>query len=150
MNGARLTLCGLLGVLLVFGAGCSAMGGHRHGPLVLEGRGVGLPTADANTPDQQRMTACQAAYYRALADLAGKVYGTHIEQESKVVNMQFAGESLQTDVSGLLDGVEVVSNEYDPKSGMATAVVRVELDGEGRRADRFRPASITHEVRSER
>ena len=151
MNVVRLTLCGLLGVFLVLGAGCSAMGERHAGAVrVFEGRGVGLPAADAATPDQQAMTARRAAYFRALADLAGKVYGTHIAQEAKVVNMQFAGENLQTGVSGLLAGVEVVSNEYDPQTRMATAVVRVALDREDRRPDRFRPGLNSPDGRSAR
>lgn len=131
---ARLSVCGLLIALMACGTGCATMhaGPRATGIRVVEGQGVGLPAADAKTPDQQRMTACRAAYYGALADLAGKVYGTKLAQESKVVNMQFAGETVQAGVSGLLEGVEVVSNDYDPERGMAMAVVRVGLDREGR------------------
>jgi hypothetical protein len=128
VNGARLMLGVLLGVLL-WGLGCCSTAATAR---MVEGRGVGLPAANAGTPDQQRMTACRAAYLAALADLAGKVYGTQVQADAKVVNMQFAGESVEAAVTGLVEGVEVISNTYDPQSGMAAAVVRVVLDARRR------------------
>ena len=99
---------------------------------VVEGQGTGLPAADALTSEQKMMTATKAARYTALADLLGKVSGTQVKQESAVRNMQFAGETVEVSRVGTLEGVQVVKSEYDPKTQVATVVVRIGLDKQGK------------------
>jgi hypothetical protein len=157
VNSSRVMLGALVVGLLACGVGCAGpraaardtgiveatgdaflekadTGGNLPGiewDSVLEGKGTGLPATNAATADQKMITACKAAYYEALADLVAKVSGTQVRQESRVVDMQFAGETVQAGRSAVLEGVKVVSNEYDPQRQVATAVVQVGLDKAG-------------------
>jgi hypothetical protein len=49
-----------------------------------------------------------------------------------VRNMQFAGEVVEVNRAGALDGVQVVKEEYDSRAQVAEVVVRVGLDRDGR------------------
>jgi len=99
---------------------------------VVEGYGQGFPATDAVSEEQRRMTALRAARYVALGDLLGKIGGTRVRQESKVLNMQFAGEAVEVERAGMLEGVQVVRSEYDPERQIASVTVRVGLDKEGK------------------
>jgi len=98
----------------------------------LEATGQGIAAAGASTEFQQRMTAVQAARSRALAGLVEELEGTEIAREAKVLNMQFAGESVSSRTHGELRGIQVVDEEYDPETGVAQVTVRVGLDERGK------------------
>ena len=158
MKSARVVVCGLLVALLALSVGCAssrASAGHKQvieatgeafieetdrdigvpaveWESVVEGQGTGLPAADAATPEQKMMTATKAARYNALADLLGKVSGTQVKQESAVHNLQFAGETVEVSRAGTLEGVQFVKSDYDEKTQIATAVVRIGLDKQGK------------------
>jgi hypothetical protein len=98
---------------------------------VLQATGTGFPAADAATAGQRRLTAMEAAKYRALAALVEKAEGTRIERESRVLNLQFAGEAIEATTTGKLTGVSVVKREWDESEQQAEVTLRVVLDQEG-------------------
>ncbi len=99
--------------------------------VVAEGKGVGFPAASATTSGQKRLTALAAARYRALADVAETLHGTHLTKESRVADMAFAGEEIEAKVSGILPQAQVVDSRYDEDAEIAEVTVKVVLDSEG-------------------
>jgi len=158
VNSSRIVTCGLVVVLLALSAGCATARVPASGTRtveatgeafledvdrdigapavewesIAEGQGWGFPAVDAVTPEQKRQTALKAARYGALADLPGRSSGTEVRQESSVRNMQFAGETVAINRAGVLEGVQVVKEDYDSRAQVAEVVVRVGLDKEGR------------------
>ncbi|MFO7957953.1 MAG: hypothetical protein R6X33_12740 [Candidatus Brocadiia bacterium] len=98
----------------------------------LEATGEGMAAAGASTEFQQKTTALQAARSRALARLVEDLEGTEIAREAKVLNMQFAGESVSSRTRGELRGVQVITEEYNPETRVAQVTVRVGLDERGK------------------
>jgi hypothetical protein len=84
----------------------------------------GLPAEDAITPAQKMLTALEAAKYRALAALAAQLDGVQVKQESRVLNMQFAGEGVEGRTDATVRGFAVVSAEWDDDSQIAEVTVR--------------------------
>jgi hypothetical protein len=96
----------------------------------IHAEGVGLPV-EGDNPVQKRITALEAARYRALANLAEKLQGQEVTREAKVVDLAFAGEEVHVSLSGELKGVSEVSKNYDEETGVATVVLGVALDPSG-------------------
>jgi len=98
---------------------------------IMEATGRGLPASNAETEIQKRLSALEAAKYRALAKLLEKIHGFHLTRSAKVQDMAFAGEELGIKISGELEGVTVVKSTYDEKGEIAETTVSVKLDIEG-------------------
>ncbi len=151
-RGRTRTVCALLmAMAALLASGCAALGRSKtvvtvHGtgsavmeeagseglgvsPGALTAVGVGFPAAESGNRSQMMLTAMEAAKYRALASLAAQVEGLQISRESRVLNMQFAGEAIEARVEGLLSGARVVKSEWDPNEGVAK--VTVALPGAG-------------------
>jgi len=94
----------------------------------VEAEGYGFPAKDAEDAMQKRLTALEAARYRALANLAVKTLGQSVTRDARVVDMAFAGEEIHVTLDGELRGVSEVSRDYDEEKGMATVTLKVALD----------------------
>lgn len=97
----------------------------------VQATGKGFPTRDAATPTEKRLTALEAAKYRALAELVAKIEGTEVKRESRVLNLQFASEAVEASVVGQVGGATVVEQKWDQVEGTAEVTLRVYLDEEG-------------------
>ncbi len=96
----------------------------------LEIMGKGLASSQAATDIQKRLTAQQAAKYRAMAELVERTRGIHVTREASVKDMAFAEEKVDVQLSGQVEGVMVVREDYDEDTGMAEVTLRVALDKE--------------------
>jgi hypothetical protein len=94
----------------------------------LEITGKGLAATEAATDMQKRLSAQQAAKYRAMAELVERTRGIHVTREASVKDMAFAGEKVHVQLSGQVEGATVVSEHYDENSGMAEVTLSVALD----------------------
>ena len=94
--------------------------------LQITAEGLGFPSDAATTKFQKKVTALEAAKYRALVALIEKKEGVTVSKQAKVVDMVFAGEKVEVNTTGKLDGVFVVSETYDSVAEVATVVVAIE------------------------
>ena len=106
----------------------------------VQAEGVGLPAEGTGGGVQKRITALEAARYRALANLAEKLQGLEVTRDAKVVDLAFAGEEVQVNLRGELKGISEVSRSYDEETGVATVVLGVAQDGS--RATPLKPLSL--------
>ena len=97
---------------------------------VVQAEGFGLPSPSAENSAQKRLTATEAAQYRALANLSEKLTGIEVTREARTVDMAFAGEEVQVSLSGTLSGISEVSRNYDEATEIATVTLQVALDAE--------------------
>ncbi len=160
LTGRRL-LCSLLAVAAGLTAGCSAPGRARDdvrvfeatGESVLEregearvalwgwesyveSKGEGMPAPGTSTVLQKRLTAVEAARCRALAGLVEELGGLEVERESRVLNLQFAAETVEARSAGQLWGIETVAEEFDEEADIAEVTLRIYLDSEGKIVNR--------------
>ncbi len=96
----------------------------------IEAQGFGLPSPSAENDAQKRLTAMEAAQYRALANLAEKVLGQEVVREARVVDMAYAGEEVRVNLSGKLKGVSEVVRSYDAETEIATVSLKVAVEPE--------------------
>lgn len=94
--------------------------------------GTGFPAPDAPSDQLRRLTAVEAARHVALARLVEQLEGARVSQSSRVRNMIFAGQEVESATSGDLNGARVVDVDYDDSSGVANVTVLVGLDEDGR------------------
>lgn len=97
-----------------------------------EATGHGFPSEDATNPVMKKMTALAAARYRALAEMVEALEGMHVERESQVENMVFAGEQVSISLSGVVKGATTVSETYNAEEESAEVVIRVAMDKDGK------------------
>ncbi|MDA0991796.1 MAG: hypothetical protein O3A51_13730 [Verrucomicrobia bacterium] len=100
--------------------------------MMIEATGRGLPASSAETPIQKKLTAQEAAKYRAIAGLLEKIAGLNISREGLVRDMAFISEEVSVDISGELGGIRVVNADYDEDSEIAEITVRVSVDNDGK------------------
>jgi len=120
-----------VGVATVEEAVGQAAGGVLDWDTTLTATGTGMAPPGAPTPQAGEMAALAAARQMALAELAGKVGGTHVERQARVRDMVFAGEEVRTVVEADLAGIRVVDTDYDAEAGVATVRLQVGLDSAG-------------------
>jgi hypothetical protein len=94
----------------------------------IEAKGYGFPSSTASNDIQKRVTATEAAQYRAMANLAEMHSGLDVTREAQTVNMAFAGEEVRVTLSGRLKGVSEVAREYDAESEIAMVTLKMSLD----------------------
>jgi hypothetical protein len=87
---------------------------------LVKAEGIGFPSATAKTNFQKRITALEAAKYRALVALLEKENGVNVSKDVKVVDLVFSGENIHVSTKGTLSGVSVVSEAYDASTEVAT------------------------------
>jgi hypothetical protein len=87
---------------------------------IFKAEGIGFPSVTAKTNLQKRITALEAAKYRALVALLEKENGVNVSKNVKVVDLVFSGENIQVSTKGTLSGVSLISEVYDAASEVAT------------------------------
>ena len=98
---------------------------------IVEATAEGLAPQDVVNPVQRRLMATEAATYRAMAQVAENVRGIHVTKKSRVQDMAFAGENVEAQTAGAIEGVKILRRDYDDETGIAEVTVRVGLDTEG-------------------
>jgi hypothetical protein len=96
----------------------------------IEAKGYGFPSPTATNAIQKRVTATEAAQYRALANLAEKHLGVEVSRKAKTLNMAFDREEVVVNLSGSLKGISEVARSYDEKSETATVSLKMALETE--------------------
>jgi len=116
----------------------------------IEAIGYGFPSPTATNAVQKRVTATEAAQYRALANLAEKHLGVEVSREAKTVNMAFDQEEVVVKLSGNLKGISEVERSYDEKAEMATVSLKMALETEKEPVPRAKQLTIEQrKVRAE-
>lgn len=113
----------------------------------IDASACGFPSPDSISDAQKRLTAIEAARYRALAQLIAKTQGLNVTQNSLVKDLIFAGEEISISLSGTLKGSEFAAEKYDPETEMAEVQLRLTFneDGEVILPNRRRaPESLPH------
>ncbi len=113
----------------------------------IEAKGFGLPASSAGNAAQKRLTAMEAARYRALANLVEKKEGLEVWRDARTVDMAFAGEEIRVRINGTLKGVSEVAQDYDTETEMATVTLKMPL---GPETDSTRKNPLTLEQRKAR
>jgi hypothetical protein len=103
----------------------------RGGESYLRAAAEALPAAGASEPFQRRLTALEAAKYRALAKLVEGLEGVRVERETSIRDLQFQQESVVARAVGNLTGATVVESAFDEETGVGRVTVQVVLDAEG-------------------
>lgn len=134
------------GIAFLADAGQSSRVMPSSGASFVEAEGLGFPAPNASNPLQKKLTAQEAARYRALAKLTEEIGGLHVTRSARVQDMAFAGEEISVSLSGQLQGVVEVRADYDESTEIAKVTLRVALDEEGKMAPhrgmRLAPHSI--------
>jgi len=94
----------------------------------IEATGFGLPATNTENDEQKRLTALEAARYRALANLVEKSGGVEVSREAHTIDMAFASEEIHVRIHGQLKGVSEVAQDYDKEAEMATVTLKMPLE----------------------
>ncbi len=113
----------------------------------IEAKGFGLPASSAGNAAQKRLTAMEAARYRALANLVEKRDGLEVMRKAHTIDMAFAGEEIRVQINGTLKNVSEVAQDYDTETEMATVTLKIPLEPE---TDSTRKKPLTLEQRKAR
>jgi hypothetical protein len=97
------------------------------GYLVVEGEG--LPSRDASTPGQKRLTAQRAAEIIAYRNLAQVLDGIAVVGDSTTKDLQMRYDFVRTAVTGFVEGAQVVCKDYNEKDEVALVLVKVGMSG---------------------
>lgn len=96
-------------------------------PKFIEATGYGFPAPNATNELQKMVTAMEAAHYRALANLAEKHQGLEVHRTAKTVDMAFAEETVNINLSATLSGVSETERNYDEHEAMAMVSLQMML-----------------------
>lgn len=108
----------------------------------IEATGYGFPSPTATNTIQKRVTATEAAQYRAMAKLAEKHLGVEVSREATTLNMAFDQEEVVVTLSGSLKGISEVARSYDEKAEMATVSLKMALETEQKPVPRQKQLTI--------
>ncbi|MEI6153245.1 MAG: hypothetical protein WCQ90_04080 [Deltaproteobacteria bacterium] len=97
--------------------------------IIMEGEG--LPSKDAVTPGQKRLTATRAAEIVAYRNLAQFMDGVGIAGDATIKDMALHYEVVRVAVSGFVKGAQVIYKEYNEKDEVALVLVKVGMTGPG-------------------
>lgn len=97
----------------------------KQEPEFVEATGYGFPAPGATNALQKMLTATEAAQYRAMANLAEKHSGLDVHRKAKTVDMAFAEETVNINLSASLSGISEVDRNYDEQEKMATITLRM-------------------------
>lgn len=89
----------------------------------------GLPSQNARTPSQKRLTAERAATVLAYRQLAEILNGIAVVGDSRVEDMVLKYDSVRAAVSGFVKGAQIVFKEWDPENEIALVFVKVGMEG---------------------
>lgn len=96
------------------------------GKLVVKGEA----TADQTLPvGQRKLMAIRGAKVIALREIAEVIEGVIVSGESTVANMSAQSDVVRSSVQGLVKGAQIVKEDYDQLSGIATVWVAVSMRG---------------------
>ncbi|MBI5235460.1 MAG: LPP20 family lipoprotein [Deltaproteobacteria bacterium] len=96
------------------------------GKLVVKGEA----TADQTLPvGQRKLMAMRGAKVIALREIAEVIDGVVVSGESTVANMSAQSDIVRSSVQGLVKGAQIVKEDYDQLSGIATVWVAVSMRG---------------------
>ena len=99
----------------------------RDGYIVIEGEG--LPSANAATLGQRRLTAQRAAEVVAYRNLAQFLNGVAVVGDSTTQDMQIRYDTVRTAVNGFIKGAQVIYKDYNDREGSAMVLVKVGMTG---------------------
>lgn len=91
--------------------------------------GEGVPSADATSPAQKRLTAERAATVIAYRNLAEILDGVAVVGESLVRDAATQYDAVKTAVSGFIKGAEIVFKDYNEKDEIAIVIIKVGMKG---------------------
>ncbi len=93
-------------------------------------KGMGLPPGDATLLDSQKKAlSLRAAYVMALRAAVEAVDGVLVSGTTTVKDASILSEKVKVSISSFVRGAEVVSEQYDEESGIATVNISVPLTG---------------------
>lgn len=91
--------------------------------------GEGLPSPNARTPGQERLTAERAATVMAYRALAEMLDGVAVVGDTVVKDMELQYDVVRAAVAGFVKGAQVVYKHYDPQEKVAVVLVKVGMHG---------------------
>lgn len=89
----------------------------------------GLPSQNARTPAQKRLTAERAATVLAYRQLAEILNGVAVVGDSRVEDMALQYDSVRAAVNGFIKGAQIVFKDWDPENEVALVLVKVGMEG---------------------
>jgi len=89
----------------------------------------GLPSPNANTPGQKRLTAERAATVLAYRQLAEFLEGVAVVGDTLVKDMELQYDVVRTAVAGFVKGAQIVYKEWNPQEEVALVMVKVGMNG---------------------
>lgn len=89
----------------------------------------GLPSPNARTPTQKRLTAERAATVLAYRQLAEILNGVAVVGDSRVEDMALQYDSVRAAVAGFVKGAQIVFKDWDPENEVALVLVKVGMEG---------------------
>jgi hypothetical protein len=95
--------------------------------IVVEGEG--LPSKDASSPGQKRLTALRAAEVVAYRRLAELLDGVTIAGDTMTRDLALRYDVVRVAVSGFVKGAQVVYREYNEKEETALVLVKIGMKG---------------------
>lgn len=97
--------------------------------VVVEGEG--LPSPEAGTPGQKRLTAQRAAEIVAYRRLAEFLDGVAVVGDGATKEVALKYDAVRVAVSGFIKGAQVIYKEYNEKDEVALVLVKVGMTGPG-------------------
>jgi len=97
--------------------------------IIMEGEG--LPSENAKTPGQKRLTAIRAAEIVAYRNLAQFLDGVAIAGDASIKAMALNYAVVRVAVTGFVKGAQVVYKEYNEKDEVALVLIKVGMTGPG-------------------
>lgn len=89
----------------------------------------GLPSANARTPAQKRLTAERAATALAYRQLAEILEGVAVVGDTLVKDAELQYDVVRTAVAGFVKGAQIVYKEWNPQEESALVIVKVGMSG---------------------
>ncbi len=91
--------------------------------------GEGLPSPNARTPGQKRLTAERAATVLAYRQLAEFLEGVAIVGDTFVRDAALEYDVVRAAVAGFVKGAQIVYKEWNPQEEVALVIVKVGMSG---------------------
>lgn len=89
----------------------------------------GLPSANARTPAQKRLTAERAATALAYRQLAEILEGVAVVGDTLVKDAELQYDVVRTAVAGFVKGAQIVYKEWNPQEESALVIIKVGMSG---------------------
>jgi len=89
----------------------------------------GLPSPNAKTPGQRRLTAERAATALAYRQLAEILEGVAVVGDTLVRDAELQYDVVRTAVAGFVKGAQIVYKEWNPQEEVALVIVKVGMSG---------------------